>query len=104
MIRSKKITGAARSEDCLINIAGVCHNNTETTVFCHFPDESHGTSRKSSDISGAFGCSDCHDRVDGRVRGSDFDDNKDFYMRRAQTRTIHRLFELEILTIRDSRR
>lgn len=99
MIRSKKITGAARGEDCLINIAGVCHNNTETTVFCHFPDESHGTSRKSSDISGAFGCSDCHDAVDRRVGGTDYDLNEGFYMRRAQTRTIHRLFELGILKL-----
>lgn len=100
MIKSKKITNAARGENCLINIAGVCHNNTETTVFCHFPSEDHGMSRKSSDISGAFGCADCHDVVDGRVKGTDYDGQTDnFYMRRAQTRTIHRLFDLGIIKL-----
>lgn len=99
MIRSKKITNAARSENCLINIAGICQNKTETTVFCHFPDESHGIGRKSSDISGAFGCSACHDVVDGRVRSSDYDNHMEFYKRRAQTRTIHRLIELGVLKI-----
>ena len=99
MIRSNKITNAAKGEDCLINIAWVCNKSPDTTVFCHFPSEDHGISRKSSDISGGFGCSACHDAVDGRHRGSDYDDNKDFYLRRAQTRSIHRLFELGVIKL-----
>ena len=99
MIRSKKITSAARGQQCQIQIAGVCNNNPDTVVFCHFPDESHGIAQKASDASGAFGCSACHDAVDGRVKSDEWRDNKLFYMRRAQTRTIHKLFELGVLKI-----
>ncbi|HBN16159.1 MAG: hypothetical protein CMQ46_05655 [Gammaproteobacteria bacterium] len=99
MIRSKKITDAARGQQCLINIAGVCNYDPETAVFCHFPDESHGTSLKSDDISGGFGCSDCHDVVDGRVKSDEWRAHKLFYMRRAQTRTIRALFEMGVIQI-----
>lgn len=97
MIRSKKITNAARGEECLINISGICNYNSETTAFLHFPDESHGVAIKSDDISGAFGCSACHDIVDRRDnRWQSYEQDRDFYMRRAQTRTIRRLFELGV--------
>lgn len=98
MIRSKKITNAAKGEECVINIAGVCQYNSETTVFVHFPDESHGMAIKADDISGAFGCDSCHgivDRRDGRWKS--FESDRDFYMRRAQTRTIRRLIEKGVL-------
>jgi len=64
-LKSKKIRDSARMESCQIRLPGVCNQNPETTVFCH--DEGGGTGNKVSDIFGAYGCSDCHDMVDGRV-------------------------------------
>ena len=46
MIRSKKITNAARDQDCTLNILGVCNFDPATVVFCHFPYESHVTSAR----------------------------------------------------------
>lgn len=66
-----KITKSARGEDCQIRIPDVCNFNPETTVFCHLGGG--GMARKSSDIHGAYGCSSCHDEVDGRTMKSDRD-------------------------------
>lgn len=52
MIRSKKITQSAKGESCTLQIAGFCHGDTDSVVFCHFPDESHGMGIKSDDICG----------------------------------------------------
>lgn len=60
-----KITKSAKGEDCQIRIPKVCNFNPETTVFCHLGGG--GMSSKSSDIHGAYGCSSCHDEVDGRT-------------------------------------
>jgi len=101
VIRSKKITGAARGEQCTLQIAGVCNGNPETVVFCHYPHESHGIGMKATDLSGGFGCSACHDVVDGRVRNPEFGGAaQDWYMRRSQIRTLERLFERGILCIK----
>jgi hypothetical protein len=101
MIRSKKITNAARGEGCTIQVPGYCNGNDETVVFCHFPDESHGMGIKADDISGAFGCSGCHDFVDRRNYhpACPAESDRDFYLRRAQTRTMRRLFELGVLKV-----
>ncbi len=99
MIRSKKITDAAKWETCTLQIAGECNYNPETTVFCHFPDESHGIAKKADDISGGFGCSNCHDCIDGRRKSEEWSGHKEFYMRRSQTRTMRRLFELGVMKI-----
>lgn len=59
-----KITKSAKNEDCQIRIPGVCNFNPETTVFCH--KGGAGMGLKSHDMQGAYGCSDCHNAVDGR--------------------------------------
>lgn len=100
MIRSKKITDAARGQDCTLNILGACNHNPETTVFCHFPDETHGMGLKASDLSGGFGCSGCHDAIDGRARSEEFLGRRDWYMRRSQTRTMEKLFEMGVVKIK----
>lgn len=100
-MRSKKITQAARGENCTLQIVGVCNGNPETVVFCHFPDETHGMGQKATDLSGGFACSSCHDMVDGRVKKDNvYHANDNWYMRRSQTRTMERLFELGILCIK----
>ena len=99
-MRSKKITDAAKGEQCTLQIVGVCNGNPETVVFCHFPDESHGMAKKADDISGGFGCFACHQVVDYVVVDFDYQENSNWYMRRSQTRTMRRLFERGILCIK----
>jgi hypothetical protein len=100
-MRSRKITQSARDEDCTLNIAGACNYDSATVIFAHFPDENHGIGRKASDLSGAYCCSACHDVIDRRdSRYKESETDRDFYMRRAQSRTINRLIEKGILAIR----
>lgn len=98
-MRSKKITDSARGEQCTINIAGVCSYDPETVVYCHLPDGGKGMGIKSSDLSGAYGCYTCHQVIDGHARCEDYQQHRDWYLRRAQTRTLERLLEKGILRI-----
>ena len=54
----------ARGRECQIRIPGVCNGDPATTVLCHLPGG--GMGRKQHDLLGAWGCSKCHDAVDGR--------------------------------------
>lgn len=99
IFRSQKVRTAARGERCTVEIVGVCNHDDATVVFCHFPDVSHGVGHKACDFSGGFACSSCHDAIDGRSRSDEFRNNKDWYLRRAQTRTLQRLWQLEILRL-----
>ena len=96
---SSAIRKAARGEQCTLNIAGVCNYNPETVVLCHCPSETHGMGLKSNDLSAGFGCSSCHDAIDGRS-GHLSREDKEFYMRRSQFRTIRRLEELGIISVK----
>ena len=62
-----KITKSARGENCLIRIPGVCNRDDKTTVACHEPSGS-GLGMKWPDTEIAYGCSACHDEIDGRTR------------------------------------
>ena len=62
--RQSKITKSAKGEECQIRIPGYCNGNPETVVFCHLGGG--GMGYKSNDIHGAYGCSSCHDAIDGR--------------------------------------
>jgi len=64
-MKQTKITKSARGEDCQIRIPNICNFNPETTVLCH--KNGGGAGMKSNDIHGAYGCSNCHDAVDGRM-------------------------------------
>lgn len=99
-IESKKLRDSANGQPCTLNIAGVCLYTTDTTVLCHFPDESHGISRKSDDISAGFGCEACHAVIDGRVPYSWSPGEAEFYMRRSQTRTLRIWIDEELVTIK----
>lgn len=97
------IREAARGEACTLNIAGVCSYDNSTTVLCHFPSETHGMGLKSDDLSAGFGCSRCHDVIDGRS-GHLSREDKEYYMRRSQFRTIRRLVERDLITVKDKGR
>ena len=65
--RSTPIRRAARGQDCTLRLA-VCNFDPETTVLCHsnFLADGKGMGLKAPDTAAAFGCSVCHDVLDGR--------------------------------------
>lgn len=65
--RSTPIRRAARGQDCTLRLA-VCNFDPDTTVLCHsnFLVDGKGMGLKAADTAAAFGCSDCHDVLDGR--------------------------------------
>lgn len=99
-IHSRALRDAANGERCTFNIVGVCSYRNDETVLCHLPDESHGTARKSDDLSAAFGCHDCHAVIDGRQPHEFSPGERDWYMRRAQVRTLRRWIEHGLVSIK----
>ena len=65
--RSTPIRNAARGRDCTLRLA-VCNFDPDTTVLCHsnFLADGKGMGLKAPDTAAAFGCSACHDVLDGR--------------------------------------
>lgn len=102
-MKSNAIRNAARGEECTFQIAGVCNYSNETTVFCHLPSEFGGIGMKQTDISGAFGCSSCHDAVDRRAISDEYEDHKFFYNLRALVRTYMRLWDKGVITIKGAK-
>lgn len=69
-----KVRAAARDQDCTLRFP-VCNGRNETTVLCHsnLLEDGKGMGLKAPDERAAFGCSACHDVLDGRVpRPADF--------------------------------
>lgn len=62
------IRRAARGKDCTLLIPGICTNDTATTVLCHSNRlaDGKGMGLKAPDTAACFGCSACHDILDGR--------------------------------------
>lgn len=94
----KSVMDSARGEQCTLNISGVCSYDPDTVVYCHFSDHSGGSNRLTGPLHGGYGCSDCHDHIDGRTN-ADWHDN-DFYMRRSMNRTINRLIEKGLVQVK----
>lgn len=61
----QKLRDSARGEDCCLQIFPYCNGNPETVVLCHLPSGS-GMGQKSPDWFAVYGCSSCHDIIDGR--------------------------------------
>jgi hypothetical protein len=55
---------SARGEECQIRIPGACNHDNSTVVLCHLGGA--GVGMKHDDDEAAYGCSACHDIVDGR--------------------------------------
>jgi hypothetical protein len=69
------LTKQAKGKQCFIRVNGYCNFNPETTVACHARLIGiSGMGMKAPDLFIAFGCSACHDVVDGR----DHRANKEF--------------------------
>lgn len=67
--RMTPIRRAARGQDCTIEIPGICNHKPETVVLCHSNQlaDGKGMGLKAPDTEAAFGCSACHDVLDGRA-------------------------------------
>lgn len=63
------IRKAARGEDCTLLITGVCNYDSSTVVLCHSNalEDGKGMGLKAPDTEACFGCSSCHDVLDGRA-------------------------------------
>ena len=68
------IRKAARDQECTLRFP-CCNHDTSTTVLCHsnLLADGKGAGLKAPDTCAAFGCSACHDVLDGRAtRPDDF--------------------------------
>lgn len=66
--RMTPIRKAARGQDCTMALPGVCNRDPETVVLCHSNSlaDGKGMGLKAPDTAACFGCSSCHDLLDGR--------------------------------------
>ena len=63
-LKQDKYTKSAKGQDCQIR-SPFCNHNSATVVFCHL--NGAGIGEKMQNIHGAYGCSKCHDAVDGKI-------------------------------------
>lgn len=66
--KSTPIRRAAKGQECTLQIPGVCNFDPDTVVLCHSNQLSDGKGMglKAPDTEACFGCSCCHDVLDGR--------------------------------------
>jgi hypothetical protein len=66
--KSTPIRKSAKNEECTIRLPMVCNYDPATTVLCHSNElaDGKGMGLKAPDTAAAYGCSACHDVVDGR--------------------------------------
>lgn len=66
--RMTPIRRAAAGQECTLRIPGVCNFDPATTVLCHsnYLGDGKGMGLKAPDTKACFGCSACHDLLDGR--------------------------------------
>ncbi len=86
----------ARGRECQIR-SFACNRNPETVVLCHIhkPSISGGTGLKADDLLAGFGCSFCHDLVDGRGAGKNMmtRQDRDILLYEAIFRTLKILLD-----------
>lgn len=94
------IRRAARNQECQLQILGVCNGDPATTVLCHSNElaDGKGMGLKAPDSEACFGCSSCHDVLDGRAprpAGMTLDDMRRlFAYARERTHSILRTMGL----------
>lgn len=86
MTRSRKLRDSARGRECQIRIPGHCNFNSETVVLCHV--SGGGIGGKCPDILAAYGCSACHDAVDGRSPSAYSQEARDLMFWQGVGRTL----------------
>ena len=94
-----KLTKSARGEDCTLQIYPYCNGNPETVVLCHLPSGS-GMGQKSPDWFAVYGCSSCHDIIDGRKDIGSLDKSQKAHISQsALFRTWNRMIEKGLIKI-----
>ena len=67
-MKTTKARQAARGQDCMIRLPGICNGNPETVVLAHYRLSGLcGIGSKPNDLLGAWACSCCHDACDRRT-------------------------------------
>lgn len=66
--KTSPIRQSARDQECTLQIPMVCNGRTDTTVLCHSNQlaDGKGMGLKAPDERACYGCSACHDVLDGR--------------------------------------
>jgi hypothetical protein len=95
-----KIRESAKGESCQIR-SPICNGDPETVVLCHLPAMAMGG--KAPDYQAAYGCSNCHDLVDGRSYQGEYFDTAQIKMwfYQAVIRTQEILVEKGLLNFED---
>lgn len=69
-VRSNQIMASASGQPCALRVAsfvpGRSCAGSNTTIGAHLPVFGKGVSTKCTDLAVAYGCSACHDIIDGR--------------------------------------
>ena len=77
-----------------------CNCDPETTVLCHINCEDKGMGIKSPDWWAVYGCSTCHDIIDGRRTEGDITvSGIQMYSLRALYRTHKRMIEKGLIKV-----
>ncbi len=66
MGKQTKITKSARGEYCSLRLSDNCQDG-ETVVLCHIGRD-RGMAIKCGDHFAVYGCSSCHEIIDGKVK------------------------------------
>jgi hypothetical protein len=90
----------AKGKPCMIRLVGICNRNNLTTVLCHERVSGlSGGSMKAPDFFAAWGCSCCHDVVDGRVKSDLTYEQRRFALSEGVRSTQVCLFNAGIVSI-----
>lgn len=95
-MKTTKIRQSAKGEDCTLRLVP-CSSN-ETTVLCHIGRQK-GMGMKSADYMAVYGCSSCHDVIDGRVKSDFTRDELNTEKLRALEETLGKLVDKGLIKI-----
>lgn len=111
---SERLRHAVVGWPCALRVSSLYPGHTcssdETTVFCHLPGLGKSMAAKTSDLSGAAGCFNCHAIVDGPDRH-----RREFILskypaafaerlRLGNLETMSRLYEAGIISVKGAKR
>lgn len=88
----------ARGQPCMLRTV-YCNDNRETTVGCHLRMIGiSGAGMKAPDLFIAWGCSACHDVVDGRTKTPYTPEERRLLLLEGMVRTQYELIKRDVLT------
>lgn len=95
-----KLTDSARGEDCLIRVPGICCFDHTQTVPCHVRLTGiSGMGIKAPDIFIAYGCTPCHDYVDGRTQGPETYEERRLLLLEGMVRTQEKMWRKGLIKV-----